>query len=142
MADLTPKTISEFPSAGTLDGTELFAISQSSATKKAALKDIKNYSLGGVADKISSGDDLDDYIYPGYYAVSTNAIGASLQNAPVGSTKAGILKVIDAIGSGAAPTTTYYYSLQEYTDYTGASYRRAGSTGSTGTMTWGAWAEL
>lgn len=56
MADLTPKTIGELPSASALDGTELLAISQGGASKKALLSDIVNaiYPVGAIYMSVNS----------------------------------------------------------------------------------------
>ena len=53
MADLTPKTIGELPSAGTHNGAELLVISQSGDSKKTTIADLV-YPVGSIYMSVNS----------------------------------------------------------------------------------------
>lgn len=53
MADLTPKTIAELPSAGTHTGTELTVLMQGSAAKKSTIADLV-YPVGAIYMSVNS----------------------------------------------------------------------------------------
>lgn len=53
MADLTPKTISELPSAGTHTGTEVLALLQGGASKKSTIADLV-YPVGSIYMSVNS----------------------------------------------------------------------------------------
>ena len=76
--------------------------------------------------RIASGEDLNDYVNYGSWALPQNAIASSVSNVPVAS--AGVLVVRDGLGTASAYRTQTYYT------YDGDTYIRWKSSGN-----WSAW---
>lgn len=93
--------------------------------------------LGQARESIPENADLNDYIEPGVYGVTTDSSAATLVNCP--SPHAGTLRVWHGTGGSSNPGESWYYVVQEYNDFYGDSWRRSGQSGSGTTVTWGAW---
>lgn len=96
--------------------------------------------LGQARAEIPENADLNDYVEPGVYGVGNNSIAGSLANRPIAN--AGTLRVWNALGDAKNPGDTWYYLLQEYVDYRGNVFMRYGESGSSTTVSWGAWFEF
>lgn len=93
--------------------------------------------LGQAREGIPANADLNDYVEPGVYGVTTDASAASLANCP--AAHAGTLRVWQGTGSSSNPGESWYYVVQEYNDFYGDSWRRSGQSGSGTAVTWEAW---
>ena len=93
---------------------------------------------------LASNANLNDYTTPGVYAVETNVIAATLTSTPnsLPTALAGTLRVWNGIGSATAPGESYYYVVQEYTNYYTDTWRRKGESGSGTTVTWSSWNKI
>lgn len=94
--------------------------------------------MGRARSAITAADDLDTYTEYGVYGIETDA-NAAASNCP--SSYAGTLRVWNAVGNNKSPGQTYQYTLQEYNDRYGNSWRRRGASGSGTAVTWQAWHE-
>lgn len=98
----------------------------------------------GQPHSVQSGDNLNNYVYPGTYFISSNTIAQNVSNIPV--LYAGQLLVI-ATGGGPGGYAPYKYIRQEYYPYYkddgtedhNLYYIRYGNTGTGATYTWTAW---
>ena len=90
-------------------------------------------------EDIPSNADLNDYWRPGHYRVTSDAKAGTLVNRP--TSYAFIMDVYGGTGSNELSESlgTYRYYTQRVENRYGSVFIRAGTTGSTTTMTWGVW---
>ena len=145
MADLTPKTISELPAASSVGDSDLFPVSQSSASKKVTWTVIKNaiasaffpltvarggteannktnacLNLGtfdlGRGTNIPNNSDLNNYTTDGVYYVLTSSNAATIDNTP--TTNGGYKLVVQHGAVVADPTPRLFqWALVQATNY-------------------------
>lgn len=97
------------------------------------------------AHAIKSGDNIDNFVYPGSWFLSSNTTAANVSNLPIANV-AGTLDVRELTG-GIGGFVTYRYIQQIYhayyendsTEYRNAYYVRYGTTSSSTTYTWTSW---
>ena len=95
------------------------------------------WGLGKCKTALVEGEDLNAYRSFGVYAITSNAIGATLINSP--TTKAGTLIVSSSTGSGKTEGT-WIYILQKYVTYDGKfEFFREAHTDSSGEWIFAKW---
>lgn len=94
--------------------------------------------LCGCSGFIASGDNFNNYLTPGVWGVTSNAIAASLMNCP--DKIAGRLIVCNATGDSRI-TGSWVYLLQEYVPMnpTQPTYKRLAQTNASGVFDFGYW---
>lgn len=93
--------------------------------------------LGQAREGIPANADLNNYVEPGVYGVTTNTTAASLAHCP--TAYAGTLRVWNGNGSASNPGESWYYVVQEYTNTNTDTWRRYGETSGGTTVNWHAW---
>ena len=91
-------------------------------------------------EDIPSTADLNDYYLSGHYSCSQSNVAATIGNVPVGH--AFILDVYSGVGDILRELRPWMYITQRFETYTGDAYIRHGETGTTTTITWGAWTQV
>lgn len=78
---------------------------------------VKGLALGldEASELVLEGEDLNNCTALGLYGITSNAIAATLKNAPTGS--AGTMLVFNSTGRVMDASTTYFYIIQEYRPY-------------------------
>lgn len=112
-------------------------------TAVTAAQNLRVLTLGEAYSYIPESGNLNGYTTPGVYSINTDAIAASLYNAP--STLAGVLRVWNAVGNNKIVGhvgDSYFYLCQEYVDRNARVWRRLGDSGSTSTITWWGWEQV
>lgn len=93
--------------------------------------------LGEARGQILTGGNYNDWTDPGVYGIASDAIAATLSNAP--DALGGTLRVWNGLGDSKDPGDASYYVLQEKTAHTGLAYRRKGVSNALGVITWESW---
>lgn len=109
-------------------------------TAAQAAKNLGVLPLGEVTTKIPSGANLNDYVFPGVYAIISNNTAATIANLPV--QLAGTVRVFASAGNAITASSAWKYLIQEYITFTGVRYQRFGESGSGTAVTWRAWVTI